>query len=128
MMRHAGYIASLKQLPRTELDRTVERALCDTLAQLGVAITSAAAARGHVLHNGVVDDLQLARIDLGDTECRVVLRFRASARRGETGRRDNQRLAGSAEASIDDAGRVSYLGITLSEERGFVPHDEGGEG
>ena len=128
MIRHADYIASLKRLPRAELDRTVERAVCDTLAQLGVAITRAAAARGHALHNCVVDDVQLARIDLADGDCRVVLRFSASARRAETGRRDNQRLSGSAEASIDDAGRVNYLGITLSEERGFVPHDEGGEG
>jgi hypothetical protein len=128
MISHTSYITFLKSLPRAEVDRTLEHSLSDTLEQLGVAITSAAVARGHALHNCVVDDLQLVRAEVGEKECRAFLRFVASARRGETGRRGSERLSGSAEVSIDDAGAVSYLGITLTEERGFVPNDEGGEG
>src|SRR3954452_22427708 len=106
MSSPTGHIAVFKSLPHAELNRTLERTLADTVAQLGVAIENAAAARGHSLHHCVVDNLQLTRAELGDTECRTVLRFSASARCGETGRRDNQRLSGSAEASIDDTGAV----------------------
>ncbi len=128
MISHTSHIAFLNGLPRAELDSALERTLRDTVGQLGVAIKSVAAARGHSMRNCVVDDLQITRAELHEKDCRVVLRFSAAAFYGETGRRDNERLSGSAEASVDDAGAVNYLGITLTEERGFVPHDEGGEG
>lgn len=128
MQTHASHIAYLRRLPPAERDRALERTFCDTIEQLSVAIKSFTAARGHVMRNCVVDDLQLARTEFGEKECRVLLRFSASAHYGATGRRDNERLSGNAEASVDDTGAVNYLGITLTEERGFIPHDEGGQG
>ncbi len=128
MLTHASHLAYLKSLPPAELDRALERTLCDTIEQLGVAINSFTAARGHGMRNCVVDDLQLTRAELSEKDCRVVVRFSASAHYGATGRKDNERLSGSADASIDDTGAVSYLRITLAEERSFIPHDEGGQG
>jgi hypothetical protein len=125
MADHKSHIALLKSLPREEFERQLKTDLTDSLQELVAAVERAALARGHRLGNCVIDDFQVTHAEMGAQDCRVVLRYSASARRGP-GHVENDRISGSAEAVIDDEGRVTYKGITCAEEQAFVPHDVGG--
>ncbi len=119
------HIAYLKGLPREECERQVRRELSDSLQELVAAIEHAAAARGHTFRSCVVDDFQIVRTDFGEHVCLVVLRYSGEARRNDPGHKDRERISGNAEAAIDDAGKVTYKGVTFSEEQTFVGPDVG---
>jgi hypothetical protein len=81
---------------------------------------------GDTLRACVIDDFQMGDVDVGGGECHVQLRFNASARQGLGATKKIERIAGRAEAVIDDARKVSFRGVAFNTDRTFVAHDLGG--
>jgi hypothetical protein len=126
MIGQDDYIEYLRDLSPPDLEREVHQEVADALQELVACIERALPLGGNTLHSCVVDDFQLHQPVVGDRECRARLRFDASARQGVGGAARLERLAGHAEAAIDRRGRVSFRGVTFTEEPAFVAHDIGG--
>jgi hypothetical protein len=124
-MTEQHVIASLQALARTELDRELRRRLTDSLQELVAAVEHAAAERGQVLNTCAIDDFDISLINWRTSEARIVIRYQATARDATRGKAGLEHIAGSAEAVLDQAGKITYRGITFEEEPAFVAPDVG---
>ena len=125
MLAQVGPIASLRHLSQEQREAELRQVLTDALQELVVALEQAAAARGHTFRSCVVNDFQIARIDLAEHVCLVILRYSGTARRNDPGHNDREEISGSAEALLDDTGKVTYKGVTFAEDQTFVGPDVG---
>jgi hypothetical protein len=125
MISQMNSIDVLKGLPQAKLYRQLQRLLSDSLQALVAELEHAAAVRGLRYRSCVVDEIRIGRVEMHEQECRVLVRFNASAQQTGTQRRLT-RLAGVADASIDDAGTVTYSNVVFTEEQAFEAHDVGG--
>ncbi len=126
MTGQENHIEFLRELPPPALEGTVKQELTDGLQELVACLERCLPLGGNTLHSCVIDDFQLHAPVLTERECRIPLRFNASARQGVGGAAQLERIAGRAEAVIDEEGRVSYQRVTFGEEPAFLPHDLGG--
>jgi hypothetical protein len=120
------HIDFLKNLPVQEFDHELQQELTDSLQELVACVEPALPHDGDTLHGCVIDDFQVQRIRLGDRDCRVKLRFLASARQGMGAVKELERITGRGEAVIDDDGRVRYQDVAFAAEPAFLAHDLGG--
>jgi hypothetical protein len=125
-MARTNHIRFLKQLPPPEFDQEVRQELTDSLQELVACVEPGMPHEGDTLHACVIDDFQVQRVMLGDRDCRVQLRFLASARQGIGAVKELERITGRGEAVIDDDGRVRYQDVAFAGEPAFVAHDLGG--
>src|SRR4051812_3135175 len=93
-MTGENHIRFLKDLPPREFDRELHRALTDSLQELVSCVEPALPRDGNTLHGCVIDDFQVQRIKLGESDCRVQLRFLASARNGVGSVKEMERITG----------------------------------
>jgi hypothetical protein len=121
-----NHVHFLKNLPPQELDRELRQTLTDSLQELIACVEPALRHDGNTLHACVIDDFQVRRIKLGERDCRVQLRFRASARHGMGPVKEMERITGRGEAVIDADGQVHYRGVAFAGEPAYVAHDLGG--
>jgi hypothetical protein len=126
MMAGQNLTRLLKSLSPRELDREVQRLLTDSLQELVAAVEPAVPREYDALQACVIDDFDVQQIECTDRECRVQLRFRASARHGVGADKELERITGRAEAVIDEVGWVRYRDVAFAEELAFVGHDLGG--
>ncbi len=120
---HMGF---LKSLAPQEFKRELTQELTDSLPELVACIEPALPDTGDTLRGCVIDEFQLGEVEVTGAECHVQVRFSASARQGVGATKKIERIAGRAEAVIDDARRVSFRGVTFNTDRSFVAHDLGG--
>jgi len=128
MIGHASYLESLHELSHADLEREVREKLTDALQGLVAALEPALPVAEEAPHSCVIDDFQMVDLQRSPSECRVLVRFTASARLYAEQRGDQERITGTAEATLDDDGRVTFGGVRCASERAFVPHDVGGGG
>jgi hypothetical protein len=126
IMIGGNHLQFLKNLPPQDFDREVQQALTDSLQELVACVEPALRRDGNTLHACVIDDFQVKRIKLGERDCRLQLRFRASARRGIGALKEMERITGRGEAVIDDDGQVHYQHVAFAGEPTYVAHDLGG--
>jgi hypothetical protein len=126
MMDHKSHIGFLTSLPPQEFNRELTQELTDSLPELVACIEPTLPSTGDTLRGCVIDEFQMGDVALAGGECHVHLRFSASARQGIGSTKKIERIAGRAEAVIDDARRVSFRGVAFNTERSFVAHDLGG--
>jgi hypothetical protein len=126
MIQHASHIEFLAKLSAPELNHELKQELTDSLQELVACIEQSLPLGGNTLHGCVIDDFQAQKIDLGDHNCRVQIRFNASARQGIGSTKNLEGIVGRAEAVIDDSSRVTYRAVAFAEEQTFVAHDLGG--
>jgi len=125
MIGQASLIETLKALPPEKLHRELRQVINPTLQDLVAALERGAAMTGQTLRSCVIDDYRISRVEVGETECRVVLTFTASAQWGPGARGRLIRISGSARAVIDDAAQVHYSGTTFAQDQVFVAPDVG---
>jgi hypothetical protein len=116
----------LKSLAPKEFRRELTQELTDSLPELVACIEPALPSTGDTLRGCVIDEFQMDDVEVDGRECHVQLRFSASARQGMGSTKKIERIAGRAEAVIDDARRVSFRGVAFNTDRTFVAHDLGG--
>jgi hypothetical protein len=116
----------LKNLPPRDFDREVRQALTDSLQELVACVQPALPRDDNTLRGCVIDDFEVKRIKLGERDCRVQLRFRASSRRGIGGVKELEQITGHGEAVIEDDGKVHYQDVAFAGEPAYLPHDLGG--
>jgi hypothetical protein len=121
-----NHVHFLKTLPPQDFDRAVEQALTDSLQELLACVEPTLRRDADTLHACVIDDFQVGRVKLGDGDCRVDLRFRASARHGIGAMKEMERITGRGEAIIDADGHVRYEDVAFAEDPAYVSHDLGG--
>jgi hypothetical protein len=121
-----SHIRFLKRLPPRELDREVRQELTDSLQELVACVEPALPREDGTPRACVIDDFQVQEVDLGERDCRVQLRFLASARHGMGAVKELKSIAGRGEAVIADDGRVRYRYVAFAGEPTFVGHDLGG--
>jgi len=126
MTGHDSHIGFLKDLAPAERERELTREVTDALQELVACVERSLPLEENTLRGCVIDDFQLHQPKLGEHDCRVPLRFSASARQGVGNAKRLERIQGNALAIIDESGRVSYRDVTFGEERAFVAHDLGG--
>ncbi len=126
MADHGSHMAFLRGLAPADFDRELRQELKDSLQELVAVIERDLPLGGNTLHGCVIDDFQVQKTEPADRECRVRLRFSASARQGVDAAVSLEQIVGTAEAVIDDAGRVRYREVRFAEDPAFVPHDVGG--
>jgi hypothetical protein len=120
---HMGYLQSLAP---PEFKRELTQELTDALPELVACIEPTLPTTGDTLRACVIDEFEMGDIDVAGRECHVQLRFSASARQGVGAAKKIERIAGRAEAVIDDARRVSFRRVAFNTDRSFVTHDLGG--
>jgi hypothetical protein len=125
-MIRENHIDFLKNLPPRELDYEVRQSVTDSLQELVACVEPALPRAGDTLHGCVIDEFQIQRVKLGEYDCRVQLRFLASARQGIGGVKEMERITGRGEAVIEDDGSVRYQDVAFAEEPAYVAHDLGG--
>ncbi len=121
-----NHIHFLKALPPRDLDRAIHQALTDSLQELVACVEPGVPRDGTTLQACVIDDFQVHGVRLGERDCRVKLRFVASARHGIGAGKELERITGRGEAVIDDGGRVWYQHVACAGEPSYVAHDLGG--
>ena len=125
-MARENHIHFLKNLPPRDFRREVHQALTDSLQELVACVEPSLPRDGNALHACVIDHFQIQRIKLGERDCRVRLRFLASARQGVGAGKRLEHITGRGEAVIDDDGRVCYHDVVQAGEPAFIAHDLGG--
>src|SRR5580704_3389804 len=126
MMDHENHMRFLKSLAPQEFRRELSQELTDSLPELVACIEPALPSTGDTLRGCVIDEFQLGDVEVAGRECHIQLRFSASARQGLGSTKKIERIAGRAEAVIDDARRVSFRRVAFNTDRTFVAHDLGG--
>jgi hypothetical protein len=121
-----SHIGFLRTLTPEDRDREVKQELTDSLQELVAQLERQLPLDGNTLRSCVIDDFQVQETELRDRECRVRLRFSASAKPDARSSGELSRMGGQAEAIIDDSDRVAYRVISCTRERSFVPPDIGG--
>jgi hypothetical protein len=121
-----NHIDFLKKLPPREFQREVHQDLTDSLQELVACVEPALPRGDNTLHGCVIDELLVNGIKLGDRDCRIELRFLASARHGIGSVKELEHITGRGEAVIDDRGRVHYRDVAFAEDPAFIAHDLGG--
>jgi hypothetical protein len=126
MLDHESHMGFLKSLAPQEFKRELTQELTDSLPELVACIEPALPSTGDTLRGCVIDEFQMGDVEVAGRECRVQLCFSASARQGMGSTKKIERIAGQAEAVIDDARHVSFRGVAFNTDRSFVAHDLGG--
>jgi hypothetical protein len=126
MIEHANHIEFLESLSPADFNRELKQELTDSLQELVACIDQSLPQGDNTQHACVIDDFQVQSINLNERDCRVQIRFNASARQGIGAAKQLEGIVGRAEAVIDESSRVKYRAVTFAEEQTFVAHDLGG--
>jgi|SRR5947209_6222677 len=126
MTGHDTHIHFLMEMPPAERDAELRQELSDSLQELVACIERSLPLGGNTLHSCVIDEFQILKSQVREEDCRILLRFSASARQGIGNAAQLRHISGGAEAYIDDQGRVNYCNVRFAEEPAFVGHDLGG--
>lgn len=120
---HTQFLAGL---PAAQRDAQLRQELTDSLQELVACIERSLPLGGNTLHSCMIDEFEMQKSELRGDDCRVLVRFKASARQGVGGAAALERITGCAEAVISDRGSVSYRDVRFAEDPAVVAPDIGG--